>query len=76
MNTRSLTARLKRLEFRLAPGYQRPQIEIHIVDSKAQTLFKMRLGAPENHYFTPGGLPISKDEAHRLSLASKTEDLP
>jgi hypothetical protein len=76
MNTRSLAARLKRLEFRLAPDYQLPTIEICIVDSKAQTLYKMRLGPRENPYFSVDGKPITKEEADRLSSASETADLP
>jgi hypothetical protein len=44
MNTRSLAARLKRLEFRLPPGFVPPEIEICLVDSKAKVLYKMRLG--------------------------------
>jgi hypothetical protein len=43
MNTRSLAARLKRLEFRLHPGFVPPQMVICIVDSKARVLYKMRL---------------------------------
>jgi hypothetical protein len=53
---------LKRLEFRLAQDYQLPTIEICIVDSKAQTLYKMRLGPRENQYFSVGGKPITKEE--------------
>ena len=48
MNTRSLAARLKRLEFRLHPCFVPPQIVICLVDSKAQVLCKMRLGPGEN----------------------------
>jgi multidrug efflux pump subunit AcrB len=44
MNTLSLAARLKRLEFRLCPGLVRPQIVISIVNSKGQALYNMRLG--------------------------------
>ena len=76
MNTRSLAARLKRLEFRRAPDYQRHTFELCAVDSKAQTLYIMRLGQPENQYFAPDGKPITKDEADRLSSASETADLP
>jgi hypothetical protein len=76
MNTRSLAARLKRLEFRRAPDYQRHTFGLCAVDSKAQTLYIMRLGQPENQYFAPDGKPITKDEAHRLSSASETADLP
>lgn len=71
MNTRSLTARLKRLEFRSRPGWEPPRIEICIVDSKARAIYKIRLGTPENHYFTPDDQPISKEEADRLSAASE-----
>jgi hypothetical protein len=46
MSTRSLAARLKRLEFQSQPGFQPPQIELCAVDSKAQTLYIMRLGSP------------------------------
>jgi hypothetical protein len=76
MNTRSLAARLKRLEFGLHPGFVPPQIEICIVDSKAQVLYKMRLGPGENQYFSVDDQPISKEEAHRLSAASAATDLP
>ena len=76
MNSRSLAARLKRLEFRLAPDYRLPTIEICIVDSKAEALYKIRLGPREKHYFSVDGKPITKDEADRLSSASETADLP
>ena len=76
MNTRSLTARLKRLGFRLNPGFVQPQVEICIVDSKAKTLYKMRLGPDGNQYFTVDDQPISKEEADRLSSASTEADLP
>jgi hypothetical protein len=76
MNTRSLAARLKRLEFLSRPGFQPLQIEICIVGSKAETLFTMRLGQPENQYFAPDGKPITKEEAGRLSWASETAELP
>ena len=76
MNTRSLAARLKRLEFRRAPDYQRHTFELCAVDSKGETLYIMRLGQPENQYFAPDGKPITKDEADRLSSASETADLP
>jgi hypothetical protein len=75
MNTRSLAARLKRLEFRLAPDYLRHTFEICAVDSKGETLYIMRLGLPENRYFAPDGKPITK-EADRLSSASETAALP
>jgi hypothetical protein len=51
MNTRSLVARLKRLEFLSRPGFRPPQIEICIVASKAQTLYRMRLAQPKNDRF-------------------------
>jgi hypothetical protein len=73
MNTRSLAARLKRLEFRSRPRFQH-QIELCIVDSKAQTLYRMRLGQPENQYFAPNGKPITKEEAERLASASESAD--
>jgi len=76
MNTRSLAARLKRLEFRQAPDYQLPTSEIRAVHSKAQTLYTMRLGPGENQYFSVDSKPITKEEAHRLSSASETADLP
>jgi hypothetical protein len=76
MNTRSLVARLKRLEFQSRPGFRPPQIEICIVDSKAQTLYRMRLEQPKNQYFAPDGKPITKAEADRLSSASETVELP
>ena len=76
MNTRSLAARLKRLEFRRAPVYQRHTFELCAVGSKCETLYIMRLGQPENQYFAPDGKPITKDEADRLSSASETVDLP
>jgi hypothetical protein len=69
MNTRSLAARLKRLEFRPAPDYQPPTFEICAVDSKGEILYRMRLGQPENQYFAPDGKPITKDEANRFSSA-------
>jgi hypothetical protein len=76
MNTRSLAARLKRLEFRRAPDYQLPTIEICAVDSKAQTLYKIRLAPGANQYFSVDGKPITKEQADRLSSASETADLP
>jgi hypothetical protein len=76
MNTRSLTARLKRLECRLHPGFVPPQMVICIVDSKARVLYKMRLGPDEKQYFSPDDQPISKEEADRLSAASTETDLP
>jgi hypothetical protein len=76
MNTRSLAARLKRLEFRLHPGFVPPQMVICIVDSKARVLYKMRLGPGENQYFSVDDQPISKEEADRLSAASTETDLP
>ena len=78
MNTRSLAARLKRLEFRLHPGFVPPQIEICLVDSKGRALYKMRLGPVygENQYFSVDDRPISKEEAVRLSAASTERDLP
>jgi hypothetical protein len=76
MNTRSLAARLKRLEFRLHPGFVPPQIVICIVDSKAQVLYKMRLGPGEGQYFSADDKPITKEEAAQLSTASTETDLP
>ena len=76
MNTRSLAARLKRLEFRLHPGFVPPQMVICIVDSKAKVLYKMRLGPGENQYFSADDQPISKEEADRLSAASTQTDPP
>ena len=76
MNTRSLAARLKRLEFRLHPGFVPPQIVIRFVDSKAKVLYKMRLGPGENQYFTVDDRPITKEEVARLSAASEKADLP
>ena len=76
MNTRSLAARLKRLEFRPAPDYQRHTFELCAVDSKGETLYIMRLEQPKNQYFAPDGKPITKEEADRLSSASETADLP
>ena len=73
MSTRSLAARLKRLEFR---AQERPQIEICLVDSKAKVLYKLRLGPGENQYFSVDDQPISKEEADRLSAASTETDLP
>ena len=66
MNTRSLAARLKRLEFRTRPGFQVAQINICIVNCKGQASYTMRLAEPENQYFLPDGSAITKDEAHRL----------
>ena len=71
MNTRSIAARLERLENRLNPGFVRPQIVICLVDSKAQTLYKMRLGPNENQYFSVDDKPITREEADRLSAASE-----
>ena len=76
MNTRSLAARLKRLEFRLHLGFVPPQIVICVVDSKARVLYKMRLGLGEKQYFSADDQPISKEEADRLSAASTETDLP
>ena len=74
MSTRSLAARLKRIEIHLGPAPERPQIVISIVDSKAQVLYKMRLGPGKNQYFTPHDQPISKEEADRLSAPSGKAD--
>ena len=76
MNTRSLLARLKRLEFRPAPDYQPPTLEMCALDSKGEILYRMPLGQPENQYFAPDGRPITKDEANRFSSAWETADLP
>ena len=70
MNTRWLAARLKRLEFRLRPGFAPRQVVICIVDSKAKTLYKMRLGPNGNQYFTVDDQPITKEDADRLSASS------
>jgi hypothetical protein len=75
MSTRSLAARLKRLEFQSQPGFQPPQIELCAVDSNGETLYIMRLGQPENQYFAPDDKPITKEEADRLSSASETAGL-
>ena len=75
MNSRSLAARLRRLEFRLHPGFVPPQIVICIVDSKAQVLYKMRLGPGERQYFSGDDQPITKQDAERLSAASTEADL-
>ena len=75
MNTRSLADRLKRLEFRRAPDYQRHTFVMCAVDSKGETLYTMRLEQPKNQYFSVDGKPITK-EADRLSSASETADLP
>jgi hypothetical protein len=72
MNTRSLAARLKRLEFRLAPVYQRHTFELCAVDSKGETLYVMRLGQPENQYFAPDGKPITKEEASGIARSNKS----
>jgi len=56
--------------------YQLPTIKICIVDSKAQTLYAMRLGQPENQYFSIDGKPLTKEEAGPLSSASEKADLP
>lgn len=76
MSTRSLAARLKRIETRYAPGPERPEIEIRVVDSRAQTLYKMRLGTPEHQYFSPDDQPISKEQADGLAAASERVDQP
>jgi hypothetical protein len=60
MNTRSLAARLKHLEFRLAPDYHLPTIEICAMASKAQALYKMRLAPGARHYFSVDDKPITK----------------
>jgi hypothetical protein len=70
MNTRSLAARLKRLEFRLNPGFVPPQMVICLVDSNANVLYKMRLGPGEKQYLSADDQPISKEDAGRLSAAS------
>jgi hypothetical protein len=49
--------------------------EIHL-QSKAETLYRMRLGQPENQYFAPDGKPMTKEKAERLSAASETAELP
>jgi hypothetical protein len=70
MNTRSLAARLKRLEFRLNPGFVPPQMVTCLVDSNANVLYKMRLGPGEKQYLSADDQPISKEDADRLSAAS------
>jgi hypothetical protein len=55
--------------------YQLPTIEIGAVDSKGETLARMRLGQPGNQYFSVDGKTITKEEAHRLSSASETAEL-
>jgi hypothetical protein len=67
---------LKRVEFRRAPDYQRHTFELCAVDSKGETLYRMRLGQPENQYFAPDGKPITKEEAERLASDSETAGLP
>ena len=76
MSTRSLATRLKRLEFRSGRALERPQIQICIVDSKAQVLYKMRLGPGENQYLSVDDKPITKEEAARLSTASESSNPP
>lgn len=76
MNTRSLGARLKRLDFRLCPGLVRPQIVISIVNSKGQALYNMRLGPTENQYSSLDDKPITKEEADRLPAASERSNQP
>jgi hypothetical protein len=75
MSTRTLAARLRRLEFRPGPAFERLRIEICIVDSKRNVLYKMRLGPGENQYFSADDQPISKEEAARLCSASEEADL-
>jgi hypothetical protein len=60
----------------MTPDYQLPTIEICIVDSKGETLYTMRLGRPENQYFSIDGKPLTKEEAGLLSSASEKADLP
>ena len=74
MNTRSLAARLKRLEFRSRPEWELPRMVICVVDSKARVLYKIRLGTPENQYFAPDDHSMSKEEAHRLWAASDADE--
>jgi hypothetical protein len=76
MNTGSLATRLKRLEFRLHPGFVPPQIVTCIVDSKARVLYKMRLGPGEKQYFSADDEAISKEEAARCLRLRQRTDLP
>jgi hypothetical protein len=65
-----MNTRLKRLEFRLNPGFVPPQMVICLVDSNANVLYKMRLGPGEKQYLSADDQPISKEDADRLSAAS------
>jgi hypothetical protein len=47
-----MNTRLKRLEFRLNPGFVPPQMVICLVDSNANVLYKMRLGPGEKQYLS------------------------
>ena len=71
MSTRSLAARLKRLEFRSAPSWEPPDLVISIVGPKRGVLYKMRLGRGGYEYFSVDDQPITKEEADRLSAASE-----
>ena len=73
MNTRALSARLKRLEFRSAPNWDPPNLVISIVSPKG-VLYKMRIGRSGYEYFSADDKPITKEEANRLSSASEKAD--
>ena len=75
MSTRSLAARLKKIEFRWAPTPEPPKITMSIVNSKGKILYEMRFGKGGNEYFSVDGQPITKEEADRLSAASAEADL-
>ena len=57
MSTRSLAARLKKIEFRWAPTPEPPKIIISIVNSKGKILYEMRFGKGGNEYFSVDGQP-------------------
>ena len=72
----ALNCQITRGDRAVSTGESRPQIVICIVDSKAQVLYKMRLGPGEKQYFSADDQPITKEEAARLSGASERSNQP
>jgi hypothetical protein len=60
MNTRSLAARLKRLEFRRAPDYQQHTFHIYAVNSKGRPCTQCGWGSPRTNISRLMANPLRK----------------